>query len=66
MTTPETRNKTLRSRRVSRQGVHHRSRGSGFIRTRQVAAVQPKEIDIAVDRKKRFESNPQRHTYEEV
>ena len=29
-------------------------------------AVPPKEIDRAVERKKRFEAHPQRHTYEEV
>ena len=28
--------------------------------------VPPKEIDRAVERKKRFEANPWRHTYEEV
>jgi len=27
--------------------------------------VPPKEIDRAVERKKRFEANPPRHTYEE-
>jgi hypothetical protein len=29
-------------------------------------AVPPKEIDRAVERKKRFEANPARHTYEEA
>jgi phage-related protein len=28
--------------------------------------VPPKEIDVAVRRKRRFEQNPQRHTYEDV
>jgi hypothetical protein len=28
--------------------------------------VPPKEIDRAVERRKRFEANPQRHTYEEA
>ena len=27
--------------------------------------VPPKEIDRAIERKKRFEANPQRHTHEE-
>lgn len=29
-------------------------------------AVPPKEIDRAVERNKRFEANPSKHTYEEV
>jgi hypothetical protein len=29
-------------------------------------AVPPKEIDRAVERKKRFAANPARHTYEEA
>ena len=29
-------------------------------------AVPPKEIDRAIERKKRFEASPQRHTYEEA
>lgn len=29
-------------------------------------AVPPREIDRAVERKKRFETNPSKHTYEEV
>ncbi len=29
------------------------------------SAVPPKEIDRAVERKRRFEANPSRHTYEE-
>jgi len=29
-------------------------------------AVPPKEIDRAVERKKRFEANPAKHTYEEA
>jgi hypothetical protein len=28
--------------------------------------VPPKEIDRAVERKRRFEANPHRHTYEEI
>jgi hypothetical protein len=28
--------------------------------------VPPKEIDRAVERKKRFEANPAKHTYEEA
>jgi phage-related protein len=28
--------------------------------------VPPKEIDRAVERKKRFEANPEKHTYEEA
>ena len=28
--------------------------------------VQPKEIDRAVQRKKRFDENPAKHTYEEA
>ncbi len=27
--------------------------------------VPPKEIDLAIERKKKFESNPNKHTYEE-
>jgi len=29
-------------------------------------AVPPREIDRALERKKRFEANPSRHTYEEA
>jgi len=29
-------------------------------------AVRPKEIDRAVERKRRFEANPSKHTYEEA
>ena len=58
--------------RVSRQGVHHRIlyffHGSvaavvshGLVKER---AVPPSEIDRAIERKKRFETNPRRHTYE--
>jgi hypothetical protein len=28
--------------------------------------VPPKEIDRAIERKKRFEANPAKHTYEEA
>ena len=60
--------------RVSLQGVHHRIlyfyQGTvaavvshGLVKER---AVPPKEIDRAVERKKRFEGNPRRHTYEEA
>ena len=60
--------------RVSLQGVHHRILyffhgavaavvSHGLVKER---AVPPKEIDRAVERKKRFASNPARHTYEEV
>ena len=35
----------------------------GLIKER---AVPPKEIDRALERKKRFEVNPRRHTYEEA
>ena len=59
--------------RVSLQGVHHRILyffhgtlaavvSHGLIKERVVA---PKEIDRAIERKKRYEVNPQRHTYEE-
>lgn len=36
---------------------------TGLVKER---VVPPKEIDHAVERKKRFEANPQRHTYQEV
>jgi phage-related protein len=60
--------------RVSLQGVHYRILyffhgtvaavvSHGLIKER---AVPPKEIDRAVERKKRFEVNPRRHTYEEA
>jgi phage-related protein len=29
------------------------------------SAVPPKEIDLAIERKRKFEINPQKHTYEE-
>lgn len=35
----------------------------GFIK--RGAAVDPKEIDKAIDRKERFRTNPEQHTYEE-
>ena len=60
--------------RVSLQGVHHRILyffhgavaavvSHGLIKER---AVPPSEIERAVERKKRFEANPRKHTYEEV
>jgi phage-related protein len=60
--------------RVSLQGVHHRILyffdrtaaavvSHGLIKER---VVPPKEIDRAVERKKRFAVNPRRHTYEEA
>jgi phage-related protein len=60
--------------RVSLQGVHHRILyffhgtvaavvSHGLIKER---VVPPKEIDRAVERKKRFEVNPRKHTYEEA
>ena len=60
--------------RVSLQGVHHRVLyffhgtvaavvSRGLVKER---VVPPKEIDRAVERKKRFEANPQKHTYEEA
>ena len=60
--------------RVSLQGVHHRILyffhgavtavvSHGVVKER---AVPPKEIDRAVERKKRFAANPERHTYQEV
>jgi phage-related protein len=60
--------------RVSRQGVHHRILyffhgtiaavvSHGLVKERVVPA---EEIDHAVERKKRFEANPGRHTYREA
>jgi phage-related protein len=60
--------------RVSFQGVNRRILyffhgaiaavvSHGLVKER---VVPPKEIDRAVARKKRFEANPQRHTYEEA
>jgi phage-related protein len=60
--------------RVSFQGVHRRILyffhgaiaavvSHGLVKER---VVPPKEIDRAVARKKRFEANPRRHTYEET
>jgi hypothetical protein len=60
--------------RVSLQGVHHRILcffhgtvaavvSHGLVKER---VVPSKEIDHAVERKKRFEANPRRHTYEEA
>ena len=60
--------------RVSLGGVHHRILyffhgavaavfAHGLAKER---VVPPKEIDRAVERKKRFEGNPAKHTYEEA
>jgi putative component of toxin-antitoxin plasmid stabilization module len=60
--------------RVSLQGVHHRILyffhgviaaviSHGLAKER---VVPPKEIDRAVEHKKRFEANPSRHTYQEA
>ena len=60
--------------RVSFQGTHRRVLyffhgtiaavvSHGVVKER---VVPPKEIDRAVDRRKRFEANPRRHTYEEA
>jgi phage-related protein len=60
--------------RVSLQGVHHRILyffhgpiaavvSHGLVKERVVPA---REIDRAVERKKRFEANPAGHTYEEA
>jgi len=60
--------------RASLGGVHHRILyffhgavaavvSHGIAKER---AVPPKEIDRAVERKRRFEANPAKHTYEEA
>ena len=60
--------------RVSLRGVQHRVLyffhgataavvSHGLVKER---VVPPKEIDWAIERKKRFEANPPRHTYEEA
>jgi len=60
--------------RASLGGVHHRILyffhgavaavvSHGLAKER---VVPPKEIDRAVERKKRFEANPAKHTYEEA
>jgi len=60
--------------RVSLRGIHHRVRyffhgaiaavvSHGLVKER---AVPPKEIDRAIERKKRFEADAPRHTYEEA
>jgi phage-related protein len=59
--------------RVSLGGVHHRILyffygtlaavvSHGLVKER---AVPSKDIDQAIERKKRFEANPSKHTYEE-
>lgn len=60
--------------RVSRAGSHYRvlyffSGAVAAVVSHGVfkrAAVPPKEIDRAVTRKKRFESNPEKYTYREA
>jgi hypothetical protein len=60
--------------RVSLRGIHHRILyffhgamaavvSHGLLKER---AVPSKEIDYAIERKKRFEANPANHTYEEA
>jgi len=60
--------------RVSLRGVHHRILyffhgaiaavvSHGLVKER---AVPPQEINRAIERKRRFEANPSRHTYEEA
>ena len=60
--------------RISLRGVHRRILhffhgataavvSHGLVKER---VVPPKEIDHAVERKKRFEANPAKHTYEET
>jgi len=60
--------------RVSFQGVHRRilyffhgaiaaGVSHGLVKER---VVPTKEIDRAIERRRRFEANPQRHTYEEA
>jgi hypothetical protein len=60
--------------RVSLQGVHHRILyffhgaiaavvSHGIVKER---VVPPKEIDHAIERRKKFAANPRRHAYEEV
>jgi len=60
--------------RASLGGVHHRILyffhgavaavvSHGLAKER---VVPPKEIDRAIERKKRFEANPKKHTYEEA
>ena len=60
--------------RVSRRGVHYRILyffhgavaavvSHGLVKEQ---AVPPEEIDRAIERKKRFEANPSKHTYQEV
>jgi len=59
--------------RISLQGAQHRVLyffhgpaaaviSHGLVKER---VVPPKEIDRAVERKRRFEANPSKHTYEE-
>ena len=50
--------------RASLQGVHHRIL---YFRHGAIAAVvAPREIDRAIERKKRFEANPAKHRHEEA
>ncbi len=50
--------------RVSLGGVHHRI--LYFFHGAMATVVPPKQIDHAVERKKRFEANPAKHTYMEA
>lgn len=60
--------------RVRLGGVHHRilyfyprpDGGGGLLRSRERAGGPSKEIDQAVERKKRFKANPANHNYEEA
>jgi hypothetical protein len=58
--------------RLSELGHERRRPGADFLRDGiyelrvSLRAVPPAEIDRAVERKKRFEANPSRHTYEGV
>jgi len=60
--------------RVSLQGVHQRilyffHGAIAAVVSHELVkerAVPPREIDRALERKKRFEANPSRHTYEEA
>ena len=63
-----------RELRVSLRGVHHRILyffhgaiaavvSHGLVKE---GVVPPKQIDRAIERKKRFQANPGRHTYQET
>ena len=51
--------------RVSLRGIHYRILNFSHGPAKQ-RVVPPKEIDHAVERKKRFEASPAKHTYEEA